>query len=200
MTKAVTTRSTPSPTTPPAAGSTSTSAAAPEAGAPGKTIVRRKVPDLQAIPLRTAEDVPLPDGRVWHGLPGDVRLVHNGLVVEVAPGARFAADYELARPAVLSLDAAACAELERTLGLGATRSPEACLAAVARLATIAVGEVRIDFTPGQLGELQHRAGKRGHTLQEELQAVVDRVADEIFHHGPGYGSPAPIAPPEPAPV
>jgi hypothetical protein len=70
--------------------------------------------------------------------------------------------------------------LEQTLGLGATRTPADLVKAVERLAAIHVGTIQIDFTPGQLDEIAHRATKRGHTIQQELQAVVDRIREELF--------------------
>lgn len=80
---------------------------------------------------------------------------------------------------------AECHQLEETLGLGATRSPESFVAAVARLASMKIGDIRIPFTPGQLAELQHRAQKRGRSLEAEMKAVVARIEDEIFYKGGG---------------
>lgn len=79
------------------------------------------------------------------------------------------------------LDAATCRQLEDFLGLGAVQSAPDLLKAISRLASIRVGDIRIPFTPGQIGELQHRAAKRGRTLEAEMQAVVDRIRDEIFY-------------------
>lgn len=69
------------------------------------------------------------------------------------------------------------------LGLGTTMSAEALLKAVNRLGTIKIGDIRIPFTPGQLEELQHRAGKRGRTVEMEMRAVVARIEDELFYKG-----------------
>src|SRR5262245_24853740 len=68
-----------------------------------------------------------------------------------------------------------CGRVEELLGLGSARSVETLLAAVARLGSINVGEIRLPFTPGQLEELKHRAQKRGRTLEAEMKAVVDRI-------------------------
>lgn len=81
------------------------------------------------------------------------------------------------------LPPAHCHRLEETLGLGATRDTANFVAAVERLASMRVGDIRIPFTPGQLAELQHRAQKRGRSLEAEMQAVVDRIQDELFYKG-----------------
>ena len=46
-----------------------------------------------------------------------------------------------------------------------------------------IGDIRIPFTPGQLAELQHRASKRGRTVEAEMRAVVARIEDELFYKG-----------------
>lgn len=83
----------------------------------------------------------------------------------------------------LQLTPADCNRLEETTGLGTTQSAEALVKAVERLASIRVGDIRIEFTPGQLAELQYRAQKRGRSIAEEMKAVVDRLRDELFYKG-----------------
>jgi hypothetical protein len=83
----------------------------------------------------------------------------------------------------LQLSPGACNRLEETLGLGATRSPEFLTIAVERLASMQIGDIRIPFTPGQLAELQHRAEKRGRTVEAEMRAVVARIEEELFYKG-----------------
>jgi hypothetical protein len=91
---------------------------------------------------------------------------------------------ERAQPAPgLPLSAADCRQLDDLLGLGATRSGPDLVRAVERLASLRFGDIRIPFTPGQLSEIQHRAEKRGRTVQAEMQAVVDRLQDELFYKG-----------------
>ena len=83
----------------------------------------------------------------------------------------------------LQLTPAETDQIAQALGLGAAVTARAILAGIERLAAIRIGDIRIPFTPGQLAELQHRAGKRGRTLDAELRAVVARVEEELFHHG-----------------
>jgi hypothetical protein len=83
----------------------------------------------------------------------------------------------------LQLSSAEIRALDDLLGLGATRSGPDLVKAVERLASLRFGDIRIPFTPGQLAEIQHRAAKRGRTVQAEMQAVVDRLQDELFYKG-----------------
>lgn len=83
----------------------------------------------------------------------------------------------------LHLTPAECGQLEDLAGLGATKTAAALVAAVDRLGSIRIGDVRLSFTPGQLRELAHRAEKRGHTVEEEVRAVVQRIQDDLFWHG-----------------
>jgi len=76
-----------------------------------------------------------------------------------------------------------CNRLEETTGFGSTRSPEALCRAVEKLAAMKVGDIRIPFSPGQLAELQHRAQKRGRSLEAEMKAVVARIEEELFYKG-----------------
>lgn len=111
--------------------------------------------------------------------------VHEQLAALRQMTERLAAGFEqpLAPPGGLLLSAADCRAIEETTGFGTTRSPAALRAAVERLATIAIGDIRLAFTPGQLEEIAHRAGKRGRTIEQEMKAVVDRIEDELFHRG-----------------
>ena len=83
----------------------------------------------------------------------------------------------------LHLSPGDCNEIEAVTGLGTTRSVQHLLAAVERLASIRIGDIRLPFTPGQLAELQHRAAKRGHSVEQEMRAVVARIEDELFYKG-----------------
>lgn len=83
----------------------------------------------------------------------------------------------------LQLSAADSRQLDDLLGLGATRTGPDLVKAVERLASLRFGDIRVPFTPGQLAEIQHRAVKRGRTVDAEMKAVVDRLQDELFYKG-----------------
>lgn len=116
-------------------------------------------------------------------LAGDWIISRGPTVVDTAGNLRLDAKYDTVHAGELTLSPTLCHALDDTLGLGSTRDPSSLLIAVHRLATIEIGTIRIPFTPGQLEELKHRAFKRGHSLQQELQACVDRLQDELFHRG-----------------
>jgi hypothetical protein len=91
---------------------------------------------------------------------------------------------DAARPTAvpgLLLSRAECNAVEETTGIGTTRSAGELTAAIDRLASIKVGDIRIPFTPGQLEEIAHRASKRGRTVEEEMKAAVARIEDELFY-------------------
>jgi hypothetical protein len=98
------------------------------------------------------------------------------VVLELEQSARHEAP-----PASLVLDAQTCRQLDDILGLGATLSATHLVKAVDRLGSMRIGDIRIPFTPGQLAELQHRAQKRGRTVEAEMRAVVARIEEEIFY-------------------
>ena len=83
----------------------------------------------------------------------------------------------------LTLTPVELARLETLLGASAPLTPATLYVAVDRLASMRIGDIRIPFTPGQLAELQHRAHKRGRTVEAEMQAVVARIQDELFYQG-----------------
>lgn len=126
----------------------------------------------------------LADGTPCYARVGDW-VIYGGQgaqVIGVIAPADFPAPYEIVTEGSLTLSRAEREQIEATTGVGTTQTAAALLAAVQRLARITIGEVALPFTPGQIEELQHRAQKRGQTVQQALQAVVDRIHDEIFHH------------------
>ena len=159
--------------------STSTTAPAPSA----KVQVRRKEVGLTADTLDRAQELTTVDGRVVHASRGDIRIGRGEHVIDVLIPRHFAERFEVVVPSQLTLSPADCAQLEATAGLGSTQSAAALVKAVQRLCTIAVGEIRIPFTPGQVEELKHRAQKRGRTLDAEIRAVIARLQDELFYKG-----------------
>jgi hypothetical protein len=145
--------------------------------------VRRKAPPLTAAQVPAAQAVDLADGQTVRLAAGDWLITRGTQVVDWASAKTFAERYELITPTTLAIAAPLCQRIERTTGIATTQTPEQLVAAIERLASIKVGEVQIAFTPGQLTELAYRATKRGHSIEAEIQAVVDRVRDEIFWKG-----------------
>ncbi|HEY6415607.1 MAG TPA: hypothetical protein VIX41_05205 [Acidimicrobiales bacterium] len=150
---------------------------------PDRLLVRPVPNGLTAVRVEKPDAIALADGRTVLATRGDWRLVRGTHTLDVLTEARFRQTYEAVPSGGLTLTAAQCARLEQTVGLGVTQIPIAFILAVERLAALHIGDIRLDFTPGQLEELQHRAVKRGQTIEDAVRAVVHRIRDEIFHHG-----------------
>ena len=148
-----------------------------------RVAVRRTDVGLVAEALARPEELATFDGRIIHGSPGDVRVSRGEHTLDVLTAKQFAERYEVVVSGGLQLSPADCAQLEETAGLGSTQSASDLVKAVEKLCAIKVGDIRIPFTPGQVQELQYRAKKRGRTVEQEMQAVVDRIRDELFYKG-----------------
>lgn len=59
-------------------------------------------------------------------------------------------------------------------------SDEELVDRVTRLAQLSIGEVRLEFSPGQLAEMKRRADKNGRTFEEELKISVKSVQSLVF--------------------
>lgn len=129
------------------------------------------------------ETVTLADGRKVDARTGDVRIARGTLTLDVLAPERYLSEYEPVIEGGLQLTPQECDRLCELLGLAATATGSSLLAAVTRLGAIGIGDIRIPFTPGQLSELQHRARKRGRTVEAEMKAVVARIEEELFYKG-----------------
>lgn len=138
---------------------------------------------LIAIPISTIAEHTLFDGRTVVAQVGEILIARDDKTLDVVSPSRFKREYEPVTATALALTFADCAAIDALAGIGATQTAESLIAAIDRLASIRIGGVRIEFTPGQLSELAHRAAKRNHTVAQEIQLVVDRVRDDIFHRG-----------------
>lgn len=139
-----------------------------------------KTAPLTAVRCATEQTVTLPDGRTLPVMAGDWLITRGRLVVDVSGPSQLAERYAIVDGNERILSAALRTRLEQTLGVGATTNADNLIAAVERLASLSIGEVKIEFTPGQLAEIKYRATKRGQTVEQALQAVIDRIKDEIF--------------------
>jgi hypothetical protein len=144
--------------------------------------VRPKEAPLIAVRVTKPTRVVLPDHETT-AQPGECLVTRGSQIIRLLSAEQLAKEYDLVVPGVLTLSRADCHAIEETLGLGATESVPTLLSAIARLASVRIGDIRIPFTPGQLLELQHRAKKRGRTVEAEMKAVVARIEDELFYKG-----------------
>lgn len=113
--------------------------------------------------------------------PGDYLVTQGSLILAVVDEKTLENEYDTKQDGEMLIAPAIKRKLEDRLGLGSCANGVALLGAVERLAKISAGEIEIQFTPGQLEELNHRASKNNRTLTQELQIVVKRIEDELFH-------------------
>lgn len=186
--------SSPTTTTSKASRSTSTSGSTPSSPSPSAppakpgasvALTVRPILSLRYTARLLAEPASITgvDGVARAGLPGDYVVSTDTATIELCSPFTFASRYEIVTDGALTLAPHTLRQLDDLLGPGATRSAAALVAAVDRVASIRIGDVRLPFTPGQLEELAHRASKRGRSVEAEIAAVVDRIRDEIFHRG-----------------
>lgn len=112
--------------------------------------------------------------------PGDWIITVGDTLIEILNDRLFREKYEPVVEGTL-IPKSTCTAIEAVTGIGTTRTHGELLAAITRLARIAIGTIEIDFTPGQLEEIARRATKRGYTVKQEFQRIVDRIKDEIFY-------------------
>lgn len=161
-------------------GSTSTPAPVSTHTTSEKLQLRRVTEGLSGQQTYVPMTVKFASGAPWTAKPTDWIITIGTDVVDVCADKDFAAKYEIVRPGLL-LPVGDCRVIEETTGIGTTRNVQELLKAIERLARVAIGDVQIPFTPGQLEEIKHRALKRGLSLKQEIQRIVDRIKDEIFY-------------------
>lgn len=127
----------------------------------------------------------LSDGTVRSVTPGEYLITTTtNHVIDVVTPATLTKQYEILQDS-LSVSQAARRTLEDRLGPGTAENENTLVAAVLRATAVTLGGIALDFTPGQLEELTHRASKRGRTLHQELAAAVDAMKDQLFYGGVG---------------
>lgn len=145
-----------------------------------RLVVRRPGPTFVAVRVSQRGEIDLVDGVRALAEIGDWQISQGKMTLAVVAAAAFPKPYEIVQEGGLTLSAEDRTALEAIVGVGAARSGSDLVKATARLAQIAIGQVEIVFTPGQLEELAHRASKRGRSVEAEIRAVVDRIRDELF--------------------
>jgi len=81
---------------------------------------------------------------------------------------------------ILILSGDTLEQVDQLLGLGSTASPAAFLQAVEGWAGITIGDIRLAFTPAQLGEIAHRAEKQGKTPEAIVADIVEQLNQNFF--------------------
>lgn len=127
----------------------------------------------------------LGNGYEEDGRAGDWVITKGAIVQTVVTDVVYRARYESVDERGLLLTGADRTLLERTLGFGATETPQHLTTAVRRLASLTIGNVEIDFTPGQWEELAARARKRGIPVGALVRQVVDKITGDLWHTASG---------------
>jgi hypothetical protein len=166
---------TPTTTSPP-----STSTPAPRSSPPVRVKVAPK-PQEQLTAFQALDElrVVLPHGLERRVFPGEWVVSRQGQAIDVLAASSFDQFYEI-KTGGLTIPPLAQATLEQRLGIGAAQSVRNLLQAVDRVVDLRIGNVRIEFTPGQMEELKARADKNGWTVKEEVEKIVSHLAGEMF--------------------
>lgn len=72
--------------------------------------------------------------------------------------------------------------LETQLGGGALQSDDDLVAKVQRLAVLEIGELVVNFSPGQWEEFARRCKRTGVDPQAEAQRIVTKISELFFDH------------------
>lgn len=88
--------------------------------------------------------------------------------------------YRPINPNELIVNGADRTVIDGVLGLGSTQSSGSLVAAVRRLVHVSIGGITVEFTPGQVDELKHRAQKRNMTPEQYLNNLVQRFTQDLW--------------------
>lgn len=73
-------------------------------------------------------------------------------------------------------------QLEEILHGGHLQSADDLVKKVDKLARLEIGEVRLDFTPGQLSELRRYASRNRKTFEQVMQETVTAIGTQFFRY------------------
>lgn len=72
--------------------------------------------------------------------------------------------------------------LEQILGGGSLKDAEDLLQKVEGLADIQIGEIRVEFSPGELKQMKHWANRQGKAVDYIVKDIVTRIKLTIFDY------------------
>ena len=137
-------------------------------------------PAMMAVPVVRPQTVTLPDGSHLTTQVGEWMITREERVVDVVSTHELRKRYEPTEKEGLLVSGDTRARIERILGMGSTETPEMLATAVERMARFKIGDIRVDFTPGQWDHLTHRATKMGLTVGDMLKRLVDRFTQDLW--------------------
>ena len=145
--------------------------------------VRRK--EAQTIYLvRTLSDERIVKCRsgARYARKGDLLIVEqNGAHIDVVAPEALHEFYTPLDDDDLTLSGDQVTRCAKVLPVGSTLDPERFTQAIESRITLA--GVELEFTPGQRAELQHRAEKRGWTVDKYVQYLLDRFTQDMWTIG-----------------
>lgn len=152
------------------------STTAPASTSSPKLRVRRRGKILTAHKLTERKTITLPNGFPTQGYPGDYAITSEGHIVDLVT---TLTDYEIVQEGLFLPDHVR-AEVERVLGVGAMKSPKDLVHAAERLAKLEIGQLRVDFSPGQWEELSRKAVVQSQSVEEYLARLVKKFTADIW--------------------
>ena len=135
---------------------------------------------MMAVPVVRPQQVSLPDGTFLTTQVGEWMITRDDRVVDVVSTHELKKRYEATERDGILVGGDTRFRIEKALGTGSTETPEMLATAVERLARLRIGDIRLDFTPGQWEEIAHRAGKMGLPAKEVLSRLLDRFCQDLW--------------------
>ena len=135
---------------------------------------------MMAVPVVRPQQVSLPDGTFITTQVGEWMITREERVVDVVSTHELRKRYEPTEKEGVLVSGDTRSRIERSLGVGSTETPEMLATAVERLARLTIGDIRVDFTPGQWEEIRHRATKMGLHPKAVIQRLVDRFLQDLW--------------------
>lgn len=115
-------------------------------------------------------------------MTGDVVVAYdNGVTVDVLSPTEFERQYiPVAEASGIHLSEESLVRLGKVLRLGATHSEAELVQSVESLASVAIGEVKVQWSPGQIAELKRRADRRNLPYATYVRRIVDHILQEFW--------------------
>lgn len=175
----------------PSATSQAAVSSAPPAGR-RPTIIRQQVRPkhdwLTAVPVtEPGKMIRKPNQTLRLTRAGEYEIHLSGQVIDVCTERELQQFYDVKAENSLAVSGEVRRLIEDRLGVGSTADEISLLGAIERVAKLQIGTIEIVLSPGQWEEIHARAAKNGRAVDAELQQVVRRIEDELFHGGVGRG-------------
>ena len=133
-----------------------------------------------AYPLTEKTYLTLPSGTVLTGYPGEWVITREATVYAIVSEQEFRQHYAPADRPKLQITPEDQSTLAKLLGFGSTNSSLELTRAVEKLARLRIGDVEVNFSPGQWEEIARRAEKRGQPIAKYMIGVVDKVLQDLW--------------------